>query len=679
MTGKLALGNFKKSAKEFLIYFLTLAFGVCIFYAFNSLDSQQVMQQISTNQNNLIKGFMQIIGYISIFISIILAFLILYANKYLIKRRKKEFGIYMILGMPKSKISQILVIETLIVGIFSLGVGLILGILVSQGLSILTAKMFAINLTSFKFTFSIAALQKTILYFAIIFLVVMVFNTISISKYKLIDLLYADKKNEKLRFKNLILPVILFIASIAILILAYYRIIHYGIYEFDSRFRDTILLGCLGTFLFFFSLAGFALKLIQMNKKVYYKGLNMFISRQINSKINTNFISMSVVCLMLFITILTFSGGFSMASLMSKGIDSATSFDATIEVQNIDNTNNFDAIDKVKKMNINIDKISNNYNVLNMYEGPDLKYQQIIYDPNNDGDKNGLQFVKSQKVDVIPISQANNILKLQNMSPIEEKDNSYYIMCSIDKIKKYFEGYLKNNGKINLNGFELASAQDKLTADFTLYDSTLRSDIIVIVPDKITKNMIPESSFININYINSKDKKYEDEFNAMFDKSTHTDEEYKQLKSRNVYGYSKAFLYDQSVGLKVIVTYIALYIGIVFLITSAAVLALQQLMETLDNVERYKLLKKIGTEKSMINKAIFTQIAIYFLVPLFLAIVHSIIGIRVLNDTLNSLCRINMLSNILITAFTLLVVYGGYMYATYVNSKNAINTYDRRR
>ena len=680
MINKLALGNFKKSAKEFLIYFLTLAFGVCIFYAFNSLDSQQVMQKINSDQRDIIKSFTQIIGYISIFISIILAFLILYANRYLIKRRKKEFGIYMILGMQKSKISMILVIETLIVGIFSLVIGLVLGVFVSQILSILTAKMFSVSLDAFKFTFSAAAAGKTIVYFAIIFLVVMIFNTISISKYKLIDLLYADKKNEKLRFNNLIIPVILFIISIAMIVLAYYRIIHYGLFEFDTRFRNTIILGCLGTLLFFFSLAGFALKLMQMNKKIYFKNLNMFVIRQINSKINTNFVSMSVVCLMLFITILTFSGGFSIANIFSKGLDSATPFDATVSMSNLNEEKEFDAFNELKKAGIDISKVSNNYNLLNIYNMKDLTYDKIMAIPKNDNSsQEEIKFLRKEKVDIAKISDINKILKMQNIPQLKQTDDGYYIMCSADNGKKYFEESIKENKSIEIDGKTYNPAENKLVDDFSIYDSTLRSDILLIVPDNATKNMMIAVSMINLNYIDSNNSKYDEEFRAMTDEKNHTQAELDKINSLYIIGYSKNFLYSQSVGIKVLVTYIALYIGIVFLITSAAILALQQLMEASDNTERYQLLKKIGVSDKMLNKAIFRQIAIYFLVPLFLALIHSVVGIKVLNDTLNSLGETNILSNILVTAITLIVVYGGYMYATYINSKNMAKNYTRRR
>ena len=153
MYSKLAFRNLKRSFKDYTIYFLTLVFGVCIFYTFNSIQSQSIMMELNDMQASAFEQVENIMGYASIFVSFILAFLIIYANNYLIKRRKKEFGIYMTLGMEKGNLSKIIFIETLLVGIISLAIGLGLGILLSQGLSVLTAKMFQVNLIKFKFLF----------------------------------------------------------------------------------------------------------------------------------------------------------------------------------------------------------------------------------------------------------------------------------------------------------------------------------------------------------------------------------------------------------------------------------------------------------------------------------------------------------------------------------------------
>ena len=185
----------KKSFKDYAIYFLTLFLGVAIFYMFNSLDSQQAMLDISESQKEIIKLMISMLSVVSIFIAVILGLLIAYANKFLINRRKREFGIYMTLGMGKRQISKIILLETIFVGIISLAVGLVIGVFASQFMSILVAKLFEADMSKFQFVFSKDACIKTCIYFAIMYLAVMFFNTMTVSRYKLINLLNANKKN----------------------------------------------------------------------------------------------------------------------------------------------------------------------------------------------------------------------------------------------------------------------------------------------------------------------------------------------------------------------------------------------------------------------------------------------------------------------------------------------------
>ena len=138
---KLALRNVKKSYKDYFVYFMTLMFSVCLFYTFNSFSSQEQVLNLSTSQSTVLKTVGQFMNVLSVFVAIVLAFLILYANNFLIRRRKQEFGIYMLLGMPKRDISRILVYETMAVGFLSLLSGLLLGALCSQLLGIFSAGM----------------------------------------------------------------------------------------------------------------------------------------------------------------------------------------------------------------------------------------------------------------------------------------------------------------------------------------------------------------------------------------------------------------------------------------------------------------------------------------------------------------------------------------------------------
>ena len=322
MYSKIAFSNVKKSIRDYTIYFLTLTFGICLFYMFNSVQAQQAVLKLNASQKSMMH-------LISVFVAIILGFLIVYANQFLMKRRHQEMGIYLLLGMEKRQVSKILLIETLLIGVLALIAGLVAGVFLSQGLAMLTAKMFAVQMKEFKFVFSQIAFIQTILYFAIIFIIVMIFNGITISKYKLINLLNSAKKNQKTRLKNPILSVILFLISIGILGIAYHLIQKNQMLAVDNDFKISVLLGVAGTFFFFFSLSGFLLELAKRSKKFYYNGLNMFVLRQINSKITSTFVSMSMLCLMLFLAISAFATGSGLASSVKTDLEDMTKFDCT--------------------------------------------------------------------------------------------------------------------------------------------------------------------------------------------------------------------------------------------------------------------------------------------------------------------------------------------------------------
>lgn len=154
MLFKLSFENMKKSFKDYAIYFLTLVLGVAIFYMFNSLDSQEAMLSVSQSAREMIKLMVSMLGMVSVFVAVILGLLIVYANNFLINRRKKEFGIYMTLGMGKTQISKIILIETILIGIISLGIGIVIGVFASQLMSVLVSKLFEADMSEFTFVFS---------------------------------------------------------------------------------------------------------------------------------------------------------------------------------------------------------------------------------------------------------------------------------------------------------------------------------------------------------------------------------------------------------------------------------------------------------------------------------------------------------------------------------------------
>ena len=665
MYSKIAINNVKKSFKDYTIYFLTIAFAVCIFYSFNSIESQKALLDMNKNQAEYMSLVTTLISYVSVFVSFILGGLILYANNFLIKKRKKELGIYMTLGMSKRKISKILLSETLIVGVLSLIAGLLLGLVVSQGLSLFTAKLFDVGMTEFKFIISSSAILKTVLYFALIFGVLMIFNTRIIAKYKLIDMLTAARKSEDIKIKNPIISSIIFISGIIILGTAYYLVTKSGLNPDKLGFKLSIVFGIIGTAGFFYGIAGFLLGVIQRSKNIYLKKLNIFVTRQISSKVNTNFVSMTVISLMLFITIVLLSTGLSFKSALEKGI--VVPFDASVKLFT-DEENKYKSMEDVFKA-INYDFNGKEPIFINGYIIDGIDANMILKDYAVGEFKKSLDNGKHrwEYIDAIKISDYNKIRSLYGEEPLSINDNEILVTSNFTEAKDSVKNFIKNSPQVSIAGKEYKVANKEYLNE-AVYNSELADNVLtIIVPDDF-KDMTLNAAYMNMNYKNPNDPAEEEDMNSLFDSFRRYDEIYDLPMIRA----TKSQVYEASKGLTTMILYIGLYLGVVFLISSAAVLALQQLSEASDSSERYKALKKIGATEKMINKTIFTQTVIYFAMPLILAIVSSIVGISVVNKFIALYGKPNIGPTALFTLGILVIVYGGYFYVTYTGYKSIV-------
>lgn len=661
MYSKLAFRNLKRSFKDYAIYFLTLVFGGCIFYTFNSIESQSIMMELSEVQASAFEQVDLIMGYASIFVAFVLAFLIIYANNYLIKRRKKEFGIYMTLGMDKGNLSRIIFFETLLVGIISLAIGLGIGVILSQGLSVLTAKMFKVNLLKFKFVFSYSAMIKTLISFGIIYILVLMFNSMSIRKIQLIDLINSSKKNENIKVRNIWISVFIFIVSLIMIGYAYYLILDNGTATLGISVSGTsILLGAVGTFLFFFSLSGFLLKLVQSNKKLYLKDLNMFVLRQINSKINSVFLSISFICLSLFIGICMLAGGLGINSALNAEVEDLTQFDETIW-----NFEGIDIYEYLKERNLDIRDYSKDYVSYINYKG-DLKYSDLLSSEDMKKGKDLYPIASNSEVQIISLTKFNEVMKMLNKDPIELKDGEYALFSDIDHLMDSLNNVLESNKKIEINGNTLTPAT-KEVIEVVAYNQMMKNNLCtIIVKDNIVSGLTPWTSYLNINYNEGNESNINEKINDIR-------EEAKKENDNLIYYATREEIIADSSSIGAIISYLGIYIGGVFLIVSAAVLALQQLSESTDNISRYNLLKKIGVDEGIINKSLLTQIAIYFLMPLSLALIHSIAGLEYSKRIVTLFGSINIMKNILIALAVLVIIYGGYFVATYLGAKKNIN------
>ena len=687
MLCKLSIKNIKKSMKDYAIYFFTLILGVAIFYVFNALGSQTVMLDVSSSAEELIELMMTMLSGVSVFVSFILGFLIIYASRFLIKRRNKEFGIYLTLGMSKRKISMILFFETLFIGIISLAVGLGIGIILSQLMSLVVANMFEANLTKFAFVFSKASCIKTIIYFGIMYLLVMIFNTYSVSKCKLIDLLNGAKKSEKIKLKNPILCIIIFIISCLVLGKAYHMVtVEFLTLQDVKDILKPIVMGAVSTFFIFWSLSGLILRIAMSIKKFYYKGLNSFTLRQFSSKINTTVFSTTIICLMLFITICLLSACLTMKNSMNANIRelAPADFEFTINM-NMDKyydsfrnygyndnqikNSHYTALEMFDVFNYDITKDIKEYIEINTYATPDLTMNQTL------GSKlvevrTSFPFLQyDTKESIMKISDYNKVARFYGNEEYSLKDDEYMIVADFKSMVEIRNIALKNGEQINLFGHTLKPKYDSCRDGFLEMSSNHINTGIILVPDNvIDENYLIQNHLIG-NYI-ATDKeeiiKIEDNINKLAKNPKANDY---LLPS----GSTKLSIKEATTGLSAMVTFIGLYLGVIFLISSAAILGLKELSESSDNKQRFRMLRKIGTDEKMINKALFRQIAVFFMLPLILALIHSVFGIMFAMKILEVLFGNEQLSpSIIMTAIFIVVIYGGYFLITYYCSKNII-------
>ena len=679
MLFKLSLKNITKSIKDYAIYFFTILLGVAIFYVFNAIDSQTVMLNVSSSKYEAIELMTTILGGVSVFVSFILGFLIIYASRFLIKRRNKEFGIYLTLGMSKRKISLILFFETLIIGVISLGVGLALGTVLSQLMSILVANMFEADLTKFQFTFSSSAALKALLYFSIMYLIVMIFNTIIVNKCKLIDLLHGNKKSEKVKLKNPIICTIVFIIAVIALSYAYYLVTDgFGTSPLMNTIRGILLpiaLGCVSTFLIFWSLSGLILKIVMHLKKYYYKGLNSFTVRQISSKINTTVFSMTIICLMLFFTICIFSSALSIKNSLSGNLKDLAPVDIQFsKLQQLsdeeeesfskDIIEDYNTTAKDTLQRLDVYKYLKDVVDINTYRVEEITLKDSFGDQIEQIGKDYPLLAYQDKETLIKLSDYNRLAKLYNKKELTLKDNEYVIIANYKMMADIRNIALKNNTKLTINSKDYYPKYQECQDGFIELSGSATNTGVIILPDNALEGIHPYKNVLAANY--QADTKEEKE-NVEDIVSTIINNHFNKLSYN-----TKIDIYAASIGLGAMVTFVGLYLGIIFLISSAAILALKELSESTDNKERFNMLRKIGTDEKMINKALFNQIAVFFLFPLLLAIIHSIFGIEFANYILKTMGTESLLSSIILTAVFLVVIYGGYFLVTYYCSKNII-------
>lgn len=665
MIYKIALNNIKKSIKDYAVYFVTIMLGVAIFYIFNAVGSQGAMLKISSSTSQMIEMMTNVLSGVSILVSVVLGFLIVYANSFLIKRRRKEFGVYLILGMSKKTVSYILFIETLLVGVISLGVGLVIGALLSQLMGLVVAHMFAADMSAYKFTFSIAAMIKTIEYFGIMYLFVMLFNTISISKSEIITLL-RKKENQSIKLRNPIICTIIFIAGAILLGSAYYMVgdlnrlmdLMNNTGNDGSGLLIPIAMGVVSTFMIFYSVSSLVTLLASKTKR-YWKGINSFTFKQLSTQIHTMTISLSIISLLLFVTITILGTASSLTSSLNNSYDESTRADFSYRAWNA--KPDFPTV--LTNNGFDVHKEFTNYANVKEYQlkQSEMGYAQIL----GNKAKNYANFAKIKSAwPAMSISDYNKLAKIYHHKQYHLSSSQYMIVCDYERSGEVLNAGLSQNTALTIHGKTLSPAYSHYINGYVTLSAGYNAGV-VIIPDALAAQLPYEyTQILAGNYAGSNKQATENKLMATLKRCKTTVKKFDYTSS------TKLEYISQSIGLSALVTFVGMYIGIIFLITSAAILALKTLSQMIDSTARYEILRKVGVEQKMINHSILKQVLVIFIFPLVLAIIHSVAGMNFSSILLSTSGIKGDVHTTWLVFVSLALIYGGYIIVTYLMSKN---------
>lgn len=677
---KLAVRNMRRSLRDYAIYFVTLLIAVTVFYAFNSVGDQQVMHDIAASDNtNVVEFTGYMMNTFSVVVAFVLGFLVIYANQLLISRRKREFGIYLVLGMKPGQVSRILLYETIFIGLGSLVLGLALGVLISQLLSFATAALFGIAMPQYQFSFSPIACIATLACFAAIYIVVAIFNVITVRRCKLIDLIGAKTKRQKIIVRNPWVCLVLFVVSIVLIGLAYWQLDLNGMtLLFDAEFQRATVLMLVGSLLFFFSLSGFAIAVLTRLRGVYFKRLRPFTTRQVASKFNTSFVSIWVVCVLLFFAITTFATGLGLIDAFTGDIDEANPYDASIIAYGEETVyENGKGTKKPVDADIsqtsaylqqhvaNWDTLVAASSQLDFYGLPDMTYGELMDAVNTHlSDAMSSTSMLNQGVQVVGLTQFNDMLALNDKQPVTLSSGEYLVTNSMSASQNIADAVVAQHMPLPTPAGDLTPVNRVDKSQLSDFDM-LSNALTMVVPDDVVAALAqtetPDATYVNVMYATRSN--VEDTFISA-------------VEAVDAPGVSITITREQMVGqasgLRVMITYLAVYIGLVLLITTAAVLAIQLLSLTIDSLGRYRLLSKLGCDTRMLTRSLFEQVVIYFVAPLALAVCHSACAIAVLSESLFAALGRDLFPSIVMAACLVVAIYGGYMLITYLTSRTSV-------
>ena len=724
MLCKLAWGNVRRAGRDYLVYLLTLTLGVTVFYAFNTISMQVDIAGIDEEGLAQVMGSM--LGYLTYFLAGVMAFLMVYANNFIMKRRKKEFGLYQVLGMGRGRVATIMALETVIVSVVAFVAGIVLGVGLSQLMTFFTASLFKTQIANFHFFFSVHAFNLTLACMLVMFVLTLLLNLRAVRRTKLIELMGAERRNESIKTRNPWIAIAIFAVGVVLVGVAYYRLLRDGfpltatdskLQEAMNQFGITTAMVTVGTFALFWGLSGMLIKLLQSLRGVYWRGLNMFIVRQLAAKVNTVCFSMGVIAMLLFLAITSVTCGMSIANVMNENLErynpvdvsqmyvyyTPDTFDYYKEYVNpsdvadrmvladttVDLYPAWHGKDKSADNNdetgkkVNIADVAGEHVQIDSYLSYPLGGSNPSVTPSEMCKTMGEKLPKAfggsnadtMGLFVTPASQYNKLRQMMGEEPVSIGRDQYLLTCDMGgELVDLYTKYMAGGHALTLGGHTLKPATDKSDEDTAaIANSAMGSNPgTVVVADELLSqlNLQPYSSSLLVNYKQGMD-------------TTEADEsiEYTVLDNLLVDGkepgswgifITRSEMYTQAAQMNGLISYLAIYIGFVLVVACAAILSIQQLSNVADGSRSYRVLAQIGCDDRQIRHSVMAQQAVFFLFPLAVGLAHSFVALKVIIELVSIFGNMSIGGTVGLTCAIFLAAYGGYFLVTYLMSTGMV-------
>ena len=730
MLCKLAWGNVRRAGRDYLVYLLTLTLGVTVFYAFNTISMQVDIAGIDEEGLAQVMGSM--LGYLTYFLAGVMAFLMVYANNFIMKRRKKEFGLYQVLGMGRGRVAMIMALETVIVSVVAFVAGIVLGVGLSQLMTFFTASLFKTQIANFHFFFSMHAFNLTLACMLVMFVLTLLLNLRAVRRTKLIELMGAERRNETIKTRNPWIAIAIFAVGVVLVGVAYYRLLRDGfpltatdskLQEAMNQFGITTAMVTVGTFALFWGLSGMLIKLLQSLRGVYWRGLNMFIVRQLAAKVNTVCFSMGVIAMILFLAITSVTCGMSIASVMNENLerynpadmsqtyvyytpdtldyykeyvnpseaDRMVLADSTVDLYSAWHGDPWHG-DRKDKSADNNDETGKKVNIADV-AGEHVQIDSYLSYPlggsspsvsagemcKTMGEKLPKAFGGSKPdaigLFVTPASQYNKLRQMMGEEPVSIGRDQYLLTCDMGgELVDLYTKYMAGGHALTLGGHTLKPATDKSDEDTAaIANSAMGSNPgTVVVADELLSqlNLQPYSSSLLVNFKQGMD-------------TTEADEsiEYTVLDNLLVDGkepgswgifITRSEMYTQAAQMNGLISYLAIYIGFVLVVACAAILSIQQLSNVADGSRSYRVLAQIGCDDRQIRHSVMAQQAVFFLFPLAVGLAHSFVALKVIIELVSIFGNMSIGGTVGLTCAIFLAAYGGYFLVTYLMSAGMV-------